>query len=127
MGVDLPPPFAAGDEATRWLFGLNRFGIRPGLRRIEGLLADLGHPERDLRTLVIAGTNGKGSTTRILARLLQAAGYKVATYTSPHLLTCPRAHPDRRPARSTRTTSPARVAAIRPAGGEARAPAGSRP
>jgi dihydrofolate synthase/folylpolyglutamate synthase len=86
VGPDLEPPFTAGDEATRWLFSLNRFGIRPGLVRIEGLLEDLGHPERKLRTLVVAGTNGKGSTTRILACLLQAAGYKVATYTSPHLL-----------------------------------------
>ncbi len=86
VGVDLPPPFVAGDEPTRWLFSLNRFGIRPGLTRIEGLLADLGHPERRLRTLVVAGTNGKGSTTRILARLLQDAGHKIVTYTSPHLL-----------------------------------------
>ena len=86
IGVDLPPPFNAPDETTRWLFSLNRQGIRPGLVRIEGLLADLGHPERDLRTLVIAGTNGKGSTTRILAHLLRKAGLKVAAYTSPHLL-----------------------------------------
>jgi dihydrofolate synthase/folylpolyglutamate synthase len=76
----------ADDDPTRWLFSLNRFGIRPGLVRIQGLLADLGHPEEKLRTLVVAGTNGKGSTTLILAHLLQAAGHKVATYTSPHLL-----------------------------------------
>ncbi len=86
VGVDLEPPFTAYDEATRWLFALNRFGIRPGLVRIEGLLEDLGHPERGLRTLVVAGTNGKGSTTRILGRLLMDAGYRVVTYTSPHLL-----------------------------------------
>ena len=86
VGVDLAPPFTAGDEPTRWLFGLNRFGIRPGLVRVRGLLEDLGHPEDQLRTLVTAGTNGKGSTTRVLALLLQAAGYKVVTYTSPHLL-----------------------------------------
>ncbi len=86
VGVDLPPPFRARDEATSWLFALNRLGIRPGLVRIKGLLADLGNPQERLRTLVVAGTNGKGSTTRILARLLRSAGYKVATYTSPHLL-----------------------------------------
>ena len=79
MGVDLEPPFVARDEPTRWLFSLNRFGIRPGLTRIEGLLEDLGHPERGLQTLVVAGTNGKGSTTRILARLLMDA----ATRSSP--------------------------------------------
>ncbi len=86
IGPDLAAPFTAEDEATRWLFALNRKGIRPGLVRVEGLLEDLGHPERRLTTLVTAGTNGKGSTTRMLARLLQAAGLRVATYTSPHLL-----------------------------------------
>lgn len=86
VGADLPPPFAPYDDATRWLFGLNRFGMRPGLQRIQGLLTDLGRPQDGLCTLVVAGTNGKGSTTRILARLLRAAGYRVATYTSPHLL-----------------------------------------
>ena len=86
IGVDLAPPFTAEDEATRWLFSLNRRGIRPGLGRIQGLLGDLDHPERKLTSLVTAGTNGKGSTTRILAHLLQKAGLKVGCYTSPHLL-----------------------------------------
>jgi len=84
--TDRGPPFVAGDDATRWLFSLNRFGIRPGLRRINGLLAELGHPEQQVPTLVVAGTNGKGSTTRILATLLQHAGYRVGCFTSPHLL-----------------------------------------
>ncbi len=86
VGVDMPPPFASADPETRWLFALNRFGIRPGLQRVEGLLADLGHPERGLRVITVAGTNGKGSTTRILAHLAGAAGLKTLTYTSPHLL-----------------------------------------
>jgi dihydrofolate synthase / folylpolyglutamate synthase len=86
IGAQLGPPFAPEDASIRWLFELNRRGIRPGLARVEGLLADLGHPERDLRTLVIAGTNGKGTTTRILAHLLRKAGLKVGAYTSPHLL-----------------------------------------
>ncbi len=86
VGCDLQPPFIAGDEATRWLFSLNRFGIRPGLRRIEKLLSGLGDPQRSLRTLVVAGTNGKGTTTRLLAALLRQAGYSVGTFTSPHLL-----------------------------------------
>jgi len=80
------PPFVAEHDTTRWLFALNRKGIRPGLVRVRGLLDDLGNPERDMTTLVVAGTNGKGSTTRMLARLLQDAGLKVACYTSPHLL-----------------------------------------
>lgn len=86
VGEFARPPFVADHETTRWLFALNRRGIRPGLRRIRGLLEDLGHPERAFRILVVAGTNGKGSTTRLLARLLQDAGHRVACYTSPHLL-----------------------------------------
>jgi dihydrofolate synthase / folylpolyglutamate synthase len=86
IGMNLAAPFSAQDEAIGWLFGLNRLGIRPGLVRIQGLLADLGNPELGLRTLVIAGTNGKGTTTRILAHLLRKAGLKVAAFTSPHLL-----------------------------------------
>lgn len=86
IGPDLPPPFQPPDESVRWLFALNRFGIRPGLDRVNAVLEDLGHPEQGLPTLVVAGTNGKGSTTRALAHLLRAAGHRVATYTSPHLL-----------------------------------------
>lgn len=86
IGGDLAPPFTAEDEDCRWLFGLNRFGIRPGLSRIRALLADLGHPERSLRSLVVAGTNGKGSTTRLLAAALRAAGRRTLCFTSPHLL-----------------------------------------
>ena len=86
VGDRAHPPFAPDNETTRWLFALNRLGIRPGLRRIRGLLEDLGHPERAFRILVTAGTNGKGSTTRLLARLLQDAGYRTACFTSPHLL-----------------------------------------
>jgi len=86
IGPGLPPPFAPEHPEIRWLFELNRFGIRPGLARIEALLADLDYPERSLRTLVVAGTNGKGSTTLLLASLLQAAGYRVGCFTSPHLL-----------------------------------------
>ncbi len=87
IGPDFAPPFAPDSETTRWLFDLNRLGIRPGLRRIRGLLDELGRPEQGMISLVVAGTNGKGSTTRLLARLLQEAGYRTACYTSPHLLT----------------------------------------
>jgi len=86
VGECATPPFAADNETTRWLFALNRRGIRPGLRRIRGLLDEIGHPERDYKILVTAGTNGKGSTTRLLARLLQDSGLCVASYTSPHLM-----------------------------------------
>ena len=50
------------------------------------LLAEyLGNPERKIKTIHVAGTNGKGSTSHLLAAVLQEAGYKVGLYTSPHL------------------------------------------
>ncbi len=66
-------------HATEWQ------GSRPGLSRITALLASLGNPERDLRVIHIAGTNGKGSTSAMLASCLMAAGYKTALFTSPYL------------------------------------------
>ena len=50
------------------------------------LVAALGHPERRLPSVLIAGTNGKGSTAATLASIVQAAGYRTGVYTSPHLL-----------------------------------------
>lgn len=73
-------------EAVRYLEGLSRFGVRLGLERMARLLAALGHPERRLRVIHVAGTNGKGSTSALLAAVLQAAGYRTGLYTSPHLL-----------------------------------------
>ena len=56
-----------------------------GLERMEALLAALGNPEKDFKVLHIAGTNGKGSTAVMTASILEAAGYTVGLYTSPHL------------------------------------------
>ena len=60
-------------------------GYKPGLERTEELVAAMSNPERQLRTVHVAGTNGKGSSSNLLAAVLQAAGYKVGLYTSPHL------------------------------------------
>jgi dihydrofolate synthase/folylpolyglutamate synthase len=59
---------------------------RPGLERILAMDAHLDQPHRTLKSIHVAGTNGKGSTSHILASVLQSAGYKVGLYTSPHLL-----------------------------------------
>ncbi len=57
------------------------------LGRIERLLSALGHPEREIApTVHVAGTNGKGSTVAFLRAILEAAGYRVQAYTSPHLV-----------------------------------------
>src|SRR6056297_1469937 len=61
-------------------------GINPGLDRIKKLLSALGNPQKDFRTVNVAGTNGKGSVSSGIASILNASGYKTALYTSPHLL-----------------------------------------
>ena len=61
-------------------------GYKPGLERVEILLEKFGNPHRSLKTIHVAGTNGKGSTASLIASVLQAAGYRVGLFTSPHLL-----------------------------------------
>ena len=76
-------------EAVARLLGLRRgeiTGMAPGLERIEGLLAALGHPEARFVLAQVGGTNGKGSTAAMLASMLKAAGRRVGLYTSPHLV-----------------------------------------
>ena len=60
-------------------------GYKKGLGNTLALAEALGHPERQFRSVHVAGTNGKGSSSHLLAEALQAAGYKVGLYTSPHL------------------------------------------
>lgn len=74
-------------QSLDFLFPLHRFGIKPGLERIEALLAVLGHPERRLGTVVhLAGTNGKGTVAACMAAIFQASGRKTGLFTSPHLV-----------------------------------------
>ena len=67
------------------LRGGERAGMRPGLERIEALLDAIGRPERSFTIAQVAGTNGKGSISAMLAAILQASGRRVGLYTSPHL------------------------------------------
>jgi dihydrofolate synthase/folylpolyglutamate synthase len=73
------------DDPLAWLFGRQRLGMTLGLERVHGLLAAAGDPQRSFRALLVAGTNGKGSTARALAECLAAAGERPGLYTSPHL------------------------------------------
>lgn len=68
-----------------WLFGLAQFGIKFGLDNIHAVLAELDHPERQYRSIHVAGTNGKGSVTAIVETALRQAGHRTGRYTSPHL------------------------------------------
>ncbi len=85
MSTDLPMPLADEAIAER-LARHGRFGVHLGLDRIQGLLAALGHPQRQVPIIHVGGTNGKGSVCAYLSAILAAAGYKVGRYTSPHLV-----------------------------------------
>ncbi len=73
-------------EALGYLYGLEKFGMVFGLENIAWILDLIGNPHRYLKTIHIAGTNGKGSVASMLSHVLKEAGYKVGKYTSPHLL-----------------------------------------
>lgn len=68
------------------MYGLRRFGIKLGLGTIRNILAGLGNPQKNFRSIHVAGTNGKGSVASMLAAIIKAAGYRVGLYTSPHLI-----------------------------------------
>jgi dihydrofolate synthase/folylpolyglutamate synthase len=68
-----------------FLFSLERLGMKFGLENMRTICEALGHPERAFRSVIVAGTNGKGSVTAMLSAALHAAGVRVARYTSPHL------------------------------------------
>ena len=79
-------------ETLDWLFvqlpmyqqqGKSAFNAK--LDGIISLSAHLNHPEKTFKSIHVAGTNGKGSSSHMLASILQEAGYKVGLYTSPHL------------------------------------------
>jgi len=68
-----------------FLFSLERFGMKFGLANIARLCAALGHPETSFPSIIVAGTNGKGSVTAMVDAALGAGGHRSARYTSPHL------------------------------------------
>lgn len=70
------------NQALAWLYGRQRFGIRPGLLRTKRTLAALGHPESDLQFIHVAGTNGKGSVCATMASVLSTK-FKVGLFVSP--------------------------------------------
>jgi dihydrofolate synthase/folylpolyglutamate synthase len=74
------------DALMGWLDDAQGRGIIPGLSRMERLLAALGNPERELRCLHVAGTNGKGSVCAFAESVLRHAGLRTGLYTSPHLV-----------------------------------------
>ena len=73
-------------EAIAYLYGLQRYGVKLGLENIQRLLGAVGDPHRRFPSILVGGTNGKGSTAAFLSSILKAAGCRVGLYTSPHLL-----------------------------------------
>jgi len=77
---------ASARRAAAYLAARTRFGIKFGLETIRALVETLGRPETAYPTLLVAGTNGKGSVTAYADAALAASGLKVGRYTSPHLV-----------------------------------------
>ena len=73
-------------DSLEYLVALEKFGIKFGLANIQTLVTALGHPEASFKSLLIAGTNGKGSVTAMTDHALRAAGLRIGRYTSPHLV-----------------------------------------
>lgn len=74
------------EEALKYIEGVSWLGSKPGLERIRELLLRLGNVHAGLRYVHVAGTNGKGSVSTLIASALTECGYRTALYTSPHLL-----------------------------------------
>jgi len=72
-------------DAENYVHSLLKFGIKPGLERINELLSLCGNPQGDLRFVHVAGTNGKGTTSTFIANILNEAGYKTGLFTSPYV------------------------------------------
>lgn len=89
LPVTKDPASLSYQEMLSRIYGLGRFGIRPGLERIRAILKALSDPQDSLQVIHVAGTNGKGSTAAFLASILDAAGYRVGLFTSPHLIAFP--------------------------------------
>jgi len=74
------------DDTRAFLDTLQMFGIKPGLEQTRKLMDAAGNPERKLKFIHLAGTNGKGSTGAMLEQGLRTAGYRTGFYSSPHLV-----------------------------------------
>jgi dihydrofolate synthase / folylpolyglutamate synthase len=76
-------------QAEDYLLGLELFGMRFGLDRMHKLMTVLGMPQRRFASIHVVGTNGKSSTTRMTAAILERHGLRTGIYTSPHLRSFP--------------------------------------
>ena len=73
-------------DAIDYIHGRHKWAKTPTFERLNKILARLGHPEQQLKYVHVTGTNGKGSTSKMIAQLLRASGLKVGLFTSPYIL-----------------------------------------
>lgn len=74
------------EEAINYIHSFDKFGMKPGLERISALCRALGNPQKGLRFIHVAGTNGKGSTSTMLANICTCAGYRTGLFISPYVI-----------------------------------------
>ncbi len=74
------------EEAERYVLSRELFGMRFGLDRMQRMMTVLGHPQRQFDSIHVVGTNGKSSTTRMIAAILARHGLRTGAYLSPHLV-----------------------------------------
>ena len=74
-------------EALEYIHGISWTFCKPGLERISALCKALGDPQKKLKFIHIAGTNGKGSTSAMVESVLRESGYKTGLFTSPYIRT----------------------------------------
>ncbi len=73
-------------DCLDWLFARHRFVMKPGLERVEYLLGSVGNPHHEFRVVHVAGTNGKGSTSNMIASILSEHRLRTGLFTSPHVI-----------------------------------------
>ncbi|MCI0469123.1 MAG: bifunctional folylpolyglutamate synthase/dihydrofolate synthase [Nitrospirae bacterium] len=73
-------------SSVEYLYGLQKYGVKLGLKKTKAMLAILGNPHHDFAAIHVAGTNGKGSASAIAASILAVSGLRVGLFTSPHLV-----------------------------------------
>ncbi len=73
------------NEAIEYIHSLEKFGINPGLERIRALCNLLGNPQKKLKVIHVAGTNGKGSTSTMISNILRKSGYNTGLFISPYV------------------------------------------
>src|SRR5699024_864023 len=72
-------------DSLDWIHERIKFGIKPGVRRMEWMLGRLGNPEKNINGIHVVGTNGKGSTVSYMRNALNHNDYSVGTFTSPYI------------------------------------------